>query len=69
MIGIVVWFNNVKGYGFLRDEATKKEYFVHYSAIQIKGYKKLEADQKVQFDIEKGPSGREQAANVVVVED
>jgi CspA family cold shock protein len=68
MKGRVVWFNNVRGYGFLEDSATKKEYFCHYSVIQIKGYKKLEAEQRVEFGVEKGLSGREQACNVVVVD-
>jgi CspA family cold shock protein len=68
MIGKVVWFSNQKGFGFLQDSATQKEYFCHYSAIHCEGYKKLEPEQKVEFDVEIGQSsGKEQAANVVVV--
>jgi CspA family cold shock protein len=69
MIGKVIWFNNAKGYGFLLDSATNKEYFCHYSSILCNGYKQLTADQKVEFDLEIGKSsGREQAGNVVVVD-
>ena len=68
MQGKVVWFSASKGFGFISDEVTKKEYFCHFSAIQSEGYKKLEPEQKVQFDSEQGPSGREQAANVTVIE-
>ena len=44
-------------------------YFCHFSSIQSTGYKKLEAEQKVEFDVEVGPKGKPQATNVVVVED
>jgi cold shock protein len=67
MQGHVVWFNNGKGYGFLVDEATLKEYFVHYKSIQCEGYKTLKESQKVSFDTEIGEKGKLQACNVVAV--
>jgi cold shock protein len=61
--GIVKWFNNQKGYGFITPEGGN-DVFVHHSAIQGEGYKSLEEGQKVEFNIENGPKG-EQATNVV----
>jgi CspA family cold shock protein len=61
--GKVAWFNNAKGYGFLSREGGA-DVFVHYSAIKTDGYKSLKEDTPVEFDIEKGSSGKEQAANV-----
>lgn len=56
--GKVKWFNNAKGYGFILAEGGNDEdLFVHYSAIQIEGYKTLKAGQKVQFDTQPGPKG------------
>jgi CspA family cold shock protein len=54
--GTVKWFNTVKGYGFIgRDEGD--DVFVHFSAIQMDGYRKLEEGQNVEFVIEEGPKG------------
>jgi cold shock protein len=61
--GIVKWFNNQKGYGFITPEGGN-DVFVHHSAIQGEGYKSLDEGQKVEFNIENGPKG-EQATNVV----
>jgi CspA family cold shock protein len=61
-IGTVKWFNAAKGYGFIgRDEG--EDVFVHFSAIQMEGYKRLKEGQKVEFSIETGPKGL-QAAEV-----
>lgn len=61
--GTVKWFNAEKGYGFVSVEGGK-DVFVHYTAIQADGFRTLQEDQQVQFDVvddKKGP----QAANVV----
>jgi CspA family cold shock protein len=63
LVGTVKWFNATKGYGFIGYEGGE-DVFVHFSAIQTDGYKKLEAEQKVEFSVEDGPKGK-QAANVV----
>lgn len=63
IIGIVKWFNASKGYGFLGHDGGD-DVFVHFSAIQSDGYRRLEKGQKVEFAIEEGPKGL-QAASVV----
>jgi len=64
-VGTVKWFNASKGYGFLgREEGD--DVFVHFSAIKMDGYKRLEKDQQVEFSIEEGPKGL-QAADVVLL--
>lgn len=60
--GIVKWFNADKGFGFISREGGA-DVFVHFSAIQIDGFKTLEEGQRVRFDIVDGPRGP-QAANV-----
>lgn len=60
--GVVKWFNDKKGYGFImRDEG--EDVFVHFSSIQGEGYKTLNEGQEVTFDIIEGSKGP-QAANV-----
>ena len=61
-IGHVKWFNPEKGFGFIRQE-NGEDVFVHYSAIQSQGYKSLDENQKVEFDVTQGPKGP-QAGNV-----
>jgi CspA family cold shock protein len=63
--GTVKWFNAAKGYGFIGREGGD-DIFVHFSAIQSDGYRRLEKGQQVEFSIEEGPKGL-QAANVVAV--
>ena len=54
--GVVKWFNNAKGYGFLgRDDGA--DVFVHYSSIQIDGYKSLKEGDEVEFDVIQGEKG------------
>ncbi len=62
-IGKVKWFNETKGYGFIGRE-NGADVFVHYSAIQGKGFKTLEEGQEVEFEVTRGPKGL-QAVNVV----
>jgi len=64
-LGTVKWFNNTKGYGFIGRE-DGEDVFVHHSAIQKEGYRKLEPEQRVEFSIEESPKGL-QAANVVII--
>lgn len=61
--GIVKWFSNQKGYGFITPDGGGKDVFVHHSAIQGDGYKTLDEGQAVEFEVTQGPKG-EQAANV-----
>ncbi len=55
--GVVKWFNNAKGYGFILPEDDSGDIFAHYSAIVMDGYKTLKAGQSVSFDTEDGPKG------------
>lgn len=54
--GQVKWFNDTKGFGFLKSEAGD-EVFVHYSAIESEGFKTLKEGQKVTFQVVQGPKG------------
>ncbi|WP_217596269.1 cold shock domain-containing protein [Cohnella sp. GbtcB17] len=65
MQGKVKWFNAEKGYGFIEAEEGGGV-FVHFSAIQMDGYKALEEGQPVEFDIVQGARGP-QAANVIKI--
>ncbi len=60
--GTVKWFNSEKGYGFIAREGGA-DVFVHYSAIDMNGYKNLEEGQRVEFDVAPGRKG-EEAQNV-----
>ena len=62
MTGKVKWFNAAKGYGFITGD-DGKEVFVHFSAIQIDGYKTLDEGQAVEYDLNDGEKGP-QAINV-----
>jgi len=55
--GTVKWFNNAKGYGFISPEDGGNDVFVHFSAIDMDGYKTLKQGQKVEFDLIDGPRG------------
>jgi CspA family cold shock protein len=62
--GIVKWFNDGKGYGFITPDEGEKDCFVHYSAIQGSGFRSLKEGERVEFEMvqgEKGPA----AENVV----
>jgi len=62
MKGIVKWFNNSKGYGFIGRDGGP-DVFVHYSAVASDGFKSLQEGDHVEFEITQGPKGP-QAANV-----
>lgn len=61
--GIVKWFSNAKGYGFILADESEEDIFAHFSAIEMDGYKTLKEGQKVEFDVTTGPKGL-QAANI-----
>ncbi|SHJ26085.1 cold-shock protein [Hespellia stercorisuis] len=61
--GTVKWFNNQKGYGFISD-ADGNDVFVHYSGLNMDGFKSLEEGQEVEFEVTEGAKGP-QAINVV----
>jgi CspA family cold shock protein len=65
IVGTVKWFNGSKGYGFIaQDEGP--DVFVHFSAIEMDGYRTLEEGMKVEFSIENGPKGL-QAGKVILL--
>ena len=55
--GKVKWFNNAKGYGFIRPDAGGDDLFVHYSYINMEGYKSLKAGQSVSYDVREANKG------------
>ena len=65
MKGTVKWFNNQKGYGFISDEQGN-DVFVHFSGLNMEGFKSLEEGASVEFDITEGAKGP-QAGNVTVL--
>ena len=57
MTGIVKRFNNAKGYGFVKPDNREEDVFVHFSSIEMDGYKTLKEGQKVQIELSEGPKG------------
>ena len=55
--GIVKWFNNAKVYGFVTPDDGENDIFVHFSAIDMEGYKTLKEGQRVEFEVQQGPKG------------
>ena len=66
--GKVKWFNNSKGYGFIRPDEGGEDLFVHYSYIEMEGYKTLKAGQEVSFDVTQADKGFH-ATNIIPVSD
>ncbi len=64
-VGTVKWFNAAKGYGFIEREGTD-DVFVHFSAIQMEGFRTLKEGQQVEFAVEEGEKGL-QASQVVLL--
>jgi cold shock protein len=65
--GVVKWFNAEKGYGFIMQDETEQDIFVHYSAITGTGYKSLNEGDRVSFEVVEGRKGM-QAAEVQVIQ-
>jgi cold shock protein len=61
--GTVKWFNDAKGFGFITPDGGGKDLFAHFSAIEGNGFKSLQENQKVTFDVTTGPKG-DQASNI-----
>ncbi len=66
--GIVKWFSNAKGYGFIEPEGGGEDVFAHFSAIEAEGYRTLKQGQRVEYEFEKGPRGLH-ATRVVAMPD
>jgi len=61
--GTVKWFNDAKGFGFIKPDNGDEDLFAHFSAINTQGFKSLTENQRVTFDVTTGPKGK-QAANI-----
>jgi cold shock protein len=66
-IGIVKWFNDAKGFGFIEPEEGGEDVFAHFSAIQMEGFRTLKQGSKVTFELVDGPKGR-LAQNIQLLE-
>ena len=66
--GLVKWFNDSKGFGFITPDDGGEDLFAHYSAIQMNGFKSLREGQRVAFEVVDGPKGK-QAANITAPEE
>jgi len=62
--GTVKWFNDSKGFGFIKPDGGGEDLFAHFSAINMPGFKTLKEGQKVSFEITAGNKGKKQASNI-----
>ena len=65
--GKVKWFNNAKGFGFIRPDDGGEDIFAHYSTIQMDGYRTLKAGQDVDYELNAGPKGHH-ASSITPIE-
>ena len=66
--GVVKWFNNAKGYGFILTDTDNKDVFAHYSAVEMDGYRTLRAGQCVGFESIDGPKGLHAVSITILAE-
>ena len=66
--GTVKWFNPTKRFGFIEQEGSDKDIFVHISAVEAAGLDTLHEGQRIQFDVEADQSGKSSAINLSVVD-
>jgi CspA family cold shock protein len=64
--GVVKWFNDAKGFGFITPDDGGKDLFAHHKSIQMQGFKSLKEAQRVSFDVVEGPKGPS-ASNIKVI--
>ncbi len=67
--GEVKWFNKRKGYGFISQEESDEDIFVHISAVEASGLSNLQEGQKVEYEIKEQKNGKSAAENLKVVEE
>ena len=64
--GTVKWFNDAKGFGFIKPDEGGSDLFAHFSAINANGFKSLKEGQKISFEVVQGPKGQ-QASNIQIM--
>ena len=62
--GTVKWFNDAKGFGFIKPDDGGEDLFAHFSGINMPGFKTLQEGQRVTFDVTDGTRGKKQASNI-----